>query len=141
MSCPVQICAEEESAEAADALRAIWLQTGRAKDAADAERLLRRDLLEKRCAGACIAIALAPVLTRDNCFKQCLHMTWEYLCTTLLMMCMPSMPRASPCACCFWLLMALLWCAHRAQKLRRDIQKRETDMAVTLDELRVGASG
>lgn len=37
------------------------------------------------------------------------------------------------------LLMARLRCARRTQKLRRDIQKRETDMAVTLDELRVGA--
>lgn len=50
MNAAVQICAEGESLEAAEALRAIWLETGRAKDEGDAERLLQRDALEKRCA-------------------------------------------------------------------------------------------
>ena len=142
----VQICAEEESLEAAEALRAIWLETGRAKDADDTERMLRRDALEKRCALAlaslqCGTLAVQGMITsiigacRAHGIAYLLFVSVESTVTP----CMPTVPQA-PCACCPCLLTALLQCARRAAKLRRDIQKREMDMAVTLDELRVGAS-
>ena len=49
-----QICTEEESLAAREALRALMLETGRASSEDDAEPLLQQEALEKRCASSCL---------------------------------------------------------------------------------------
>ena len=45
-----QICTEEESLEAREALRALMLETGRVSSGDEAEPLLQQEALDKQCA-------------------------------------------------------------------------------------------